>query len=196
MLIGWLGLRNIEPKFPTRVCTFFWICCDNLREESRSLLFDISNTRCTTVKMSADNGTSATEQENSRNVIGISFGNSYSSIAYTNAADGKAEVIGTLRHFPQAALYCLLTICNSRSRWRSSNPNCSLIRRRRRVSRCTGKGPDCAKPTKHHRLFQRFPRKVLQRDRPISEPLQRTPNRARWRKDSSIPGAREGSRRG
>ncbi|PPJ50568.1 hypothetical protein CBER1_06294 [Cercospora berteroae] len=43
--------------------------------------------------MSADNGTSATEQENSRNVIGISFGNSYSSIAYTNAADGKAEVI-------------------------------------------------------------------------------------------------------
>lgn len=29
----------------------------------------------------------------SRNAIGISFGNSYSSIAYTNAADGKAEVI-------------------------------------------------------------------------------------------------------
>ncbi|KAF2158812.1 hypothetical protein M409DRAFT_30687 [Zasmidium cellare ATCC 36951] len=28
-----------------------------------------------------------------RNAIGISFGNSYSSIAYTNAADGKAEVI-------------------------------------------------------------------------------------------------------
>ncbi|KAI5364585.1 Putative Heat shock protein 70 family [Septoria linicola] len=40
--------------------------------------------------MSADN---ETEQQSSRNVIGISFGNSYSSIAYTNSADGKAEVI-------------------------------------------------------------------------------------------------------
>lgn len=47
--------------------------------------------------MSADttgtNSPAPIENENKRNAIGISFGNSYSSVAYTNATDGKAEVI-------------------------------------------------------------------------------------------------------
>lgn len=60
--------------------------------------------------MSADNGSS--EQQSSRNVIGISFGNSYSSIAYTNAADGKAEVIG-IYHLPLSPTWITLTRCNS-----------------------------------------------------------------------------------
>lgn len=41
--------------------------------------------------MSGPDDTAAGEA--SRNVVGISFGNSYSSIAYTNPADGKPEVI-------------------------------------------------------------------------------------------------------
>lgn len=43
--------------------------------------------------MSADNGSEEPTQQSGRTAIGISFGNSYSSIAYTSPSEGKAEVI-------------------------------------------------------------------------------------------------------
>ena len=121
----------------------------------------------------AENGATPGVAPGDRCAIGISFGNSYSSIACT--IDDSPVVIANedggkllaFRFFFSFSACLLCSSCRSRDPFwldqltilfpRPSDPYSSLLRRRRRVHRKPRQGPPRSKPQEHRRCLQGLP---------------------------------------
>jgi len=127
----------------------------------------------------SDTGSKAGPEPSERTAIGVTFGNSNSSIAYL--VDDKAEVIANEDGGEHACcatcrpLGRLLILCCSRP----PDPHHSVVRRRRRVLRPAGQELPRQEPPEHSRLLPRLPRERVQVDRPYAQPRLGPPPRKR-----------------
>jgi hypothetical protein len=144
-----------------------------------------------TVTMS-DNGVKAGPEPSERTTIGITFGNSNSSIAYL--VDDKAEVIANEDGGKRGLTWCRPGRILILSSPRPSDPHHPLVRRWRRVLRPAGQELPRQEPQEHSRLLPRLPRERVQVDRPYPQPRLCPP--ARVRRDRLVHHQGQGGRGG